>query len=422
MSNTVALSRLVDAQPFLPKSFKPSNHSTAPPPATTLAPSAVATKPAVVGAKDPSKIQYSASQLRQLRAKLYDSPEAVVATPLLQSSVAVARSGLLAPPQHRGAPRQQQYNDPSSDSARSPPLAATNPEAWPLPNEVTKGADVVVEELTLRESRRQNFLKKKAERKSKAKNKKQNKKDNSNDAKNDGNQNKSKPVPPFAAVSVTAARAPQYPIPLEEMVAQSPSEIIHTVEHIVPPFLLQTFEVITAALAVETALPQRRYPASLCRLVLTFLCAEEGFHLLAPASGTTTGEAQYAMYMTLLGFDRLRDNSTPVYTQLSQRWRLFTPPSLQFQYFLKFRDWEPPEGVTGMLVHRQKPVLAACITLNVVALVVLAKLRFWIVPDSWFVRGSPLLSYWDSSVDALRCFENLCDHFMEQKSRQGSVS
>jgi hypothetical protein len=108
-----------------------------------------------------------------------------------------------------------------------------------------------------------------------------------------------------------------------------------------------------------------------------FLCGP-GYHLAPPKADRHDA---WAAMMARLKFDLIRDNATPIYTELSKNWKKRHSPFEQFAHFLFFRDSMPAHATYNMLTHAQKPALIAAMAGDTTAFVMLARLGFAVPSD-----------------------------------------
>jgi len=122
-------------------------------------------------------------------------------------------------------------------------------------------------------------------------------------------------------------------------------------------------------------------PAAVAR-IKQFLCGP-GFHSAPPKANN---DDAWNALLSRLRFDAIRDNRTPIYTELSKHWKKRHTPFEQFAHFLSFRDSMPVHFTLNMLTHGQKPALVAALCGDTTAFVLLARLGFAIPSDVQWER------------------------------------
>jgi hypothetical protein len=147
-------------------------------------------------------------------------------------------------------------------------------------------------------------------------------------------------------------------------------------------FLLQdpqvVFGQIELQLVFDSPLSTRRMknmktgaPAAF-NMIKQFLCGP-GYHMHPPKADN---HEAWTNLLARLRFDWIRDNRTPIFTELSKHWKKRHTPFEQFAHFLFFRDSLPARPTVNMLTHAQKPVLVAAMAGDTPAFVLLARLGF----------------------------------------------
>ena len=119
------------------------------------------------------------------------------------------------------------------------------------------------------------------------------------------------------------------------------------------------------------------------QLIQEYLLGVDGVRVCVPPPPATE-HPTWETYGRLLGFHRIRDNVTCIYTELSPQWRKRTTPFEQFLHFYAFRRDTPRHPTKAMLTHAEKPTLVAALAGDPAAFVRLAQLGFRVFPDRYF--------------------------------------
>ncbi|KEG13994.1 hypothetical protein DQ04_00681180 [Trypanosoma grayi] len=122
-----------------------------------------------------------------------------------------------------------------------------------------------------------------------------------------------------------------------------------------------------------------RHPSVVDR-IRQYLCGE-GYHLPLPS---VTAHEEWQALNSMLKFDWVRDNRTRIFTEISKRWKKRHTQFEQFVHFFEFRDDRPVHPVKNMLTHSAKPVLVSVLSGDVLAVVLLARLGFFVPPDYYW--------------------------------------
>lgn len=107
----------------------------------------------------------------------------------------------------------------------------------------------------------------------------------------------------------------------------------------------------------------------------------EGYHLALPK---VTAHEEWRTAMQLLRFDAIRDNRTRVITDLSKYWKKRHTLFEQFVSFFSYRDDVPTMEVKNILTPSVKPGMVAMLTGDIVAVILLHHLGFFIPPDYYW--------------------------------------
>ncbi|PWV13862.1 hypothetical protein C3747_40g248 [Trypanosoma cruzi] len=111
-----------------------------------------------------------------------------------------------------------------------------------------------------------------------------------------------------------------------------------------------------------------------------YLCGE-GYHLPLP---NVTAHEQWQALNSMLKFDWIRDSRTRIFTEISKRWKKRHTQFEQFVHFFEYRDDRPLHPVKNMLTHSAKPVLVSILSGDALAVVLLARLGFFVPPDYYW--------------------------------------
>ncbi|KAG8344317.1 hypothetical protein ERJ75_001446600 [Trypanosoma vivax] len=155
--------------------------------------------------------------------------------------------------------------------------------------------------------------------------------------------------------------------------------------------------------------------------VRDFLCGE-GYHLPLPK---VTEHSQWQTLNSLLKFDWIRDNRTRIFTEISKKWKKRRTQFEQFVHFYEYRDARPVRRVKNMLTHCTKPVLVSLLSGDIFAVVILARLGFFVPPDYYwdifpFFRETLLRKDRDGRLYST--MRHLCLHLAErQRAIRGDV-
>lgn len=144
-------------------------------------------------------------------------------------------------------------------------------------------------------------------------------------------------------------------------------------------------------------------------LVKEFLCGG-GFHISPPPIAASE---KWDILLERLKFTWIRDNRTRIFTELSRHWKRSHSPFEQFMHFFFYRKAVPLHKTKGMMLHRQKPVIVACLAGDIEATVLLCELGFEVPSDLMWER----LPYFKECLDPkLYCvLRHLCVHYFRQQ-------
>lgn len=149
--------------------------------------------------------------------------------------------------------------------------------------------------------------------------------------------------------------------------------------------------------------------------VRQFLCGE-GFHLPLPR---VTAHQEWKTLNLMLKFDWIRDSRTRIFTEISKRWKKRHTQFEQFVYFFEYRDDRPVYPVKNMLTQSTKPVLVSVLSGDVLAVVLLARLGFFVPPDYYW----DIFAFFEESLlrksrdkRAYHLMRHLCLHLAERQS------
>jgi hypothetical protein len=185
-------------------------------------------------------------------------------------------------------------------------------------------------------------------------------------------------------------------------------------------FLTQGGEVVLSSLAVLLAFEHRKtsmrmkrlaekYPQTK-RLVHQFLCGE-GFHIPPPPLGN---DEAWGRMLRRLKFDYIRDNRTKIYTELSKNWKKGHTQFEQFVHFAYYRDAVTAWPTKAMITHSQKPILVACITGDIDAMILLAELGYFVPSDAFW----DILPYFGQLDEATYfTLRHLCLYYFKKQQR-----
>ncbi|CBH16233.1 hypothetical protein, conserved [Trypanosoma brucei gambiense DAL972] len=156
-----------------------------------------------------------------------------------------------------------------------------------------------------------------------------------------------------------------------------------------------------------------RHP-NIVSLIREYLCGE-GYHLPLPK---ITEHKQWQELNSILKFDWIRDNRTRVFTEISRRWKQRHTQFEQFVHFFGYRDAKPQHQVKNMLTNCAKPVFISILSGDIVAVVLLARLEFFVPPDYYwdiFPYFAETLLKKGSDGKTYAVMRHLCQHFHERQ-------
>ncbi|RNF04994.1 hypothetical protein TraAM80_04832 [Trypanosoma rangeli] len=171
------------------------------------------------------------------------------------------------------------------------------------------------------------------------------------------------------------------------------------------------FEARQSSLRLRTLAEQ--HPAVVDR-IRQYLCGE-GYHLPLPS---VTAHEQWQALNLMLKFDWIRDSRTRIFTEISKRWKKRHTHFEQFVHFFEYRDDRPLHPVKNMLTHSAKPVLVSVLSGDVLAVVLLARLGFFVPPDYYwdiFPFFSQALLTGDGDGQMYHLMRHLCLHLEERQ-------
>lgn len=148
-------------------------------------------------------------------------------------------------------------------------------------------------------------------------------------------------------------------------------------------------------------------------IVKQFLCGD-GFHIPPPS---IAAHEKWQVLLERLKFTWIRDNRTRIYTELSRNWKRTHSPFEQFMHFYFFRTAMPFHKTKGMLLHRQKPVIIACLAGDIEAVVLLCELGFEVPSDLLWERLPYFKEYLDPKVYCV--LRHLCVHYYRAQLQAG---
>nr|CCC94142.1 conserved hypothetical protein [Trypanosoma congolense IL3000] len=153
-------------------------------------------------------------------------------------------------------------------------------------------------------------------------------------------------------------------------------------------------------------------------LIREYLCGE-GYHMSLPK---VTDHEQWRVLNATLKFDWIRDNRTRVFTEISKRWKARHTQFEQFVHFFGYRDAQPKHQVKTMLTHCAKPVFVSILSGDVVAVVLLARMGFFVPPDYYwniFPHFAESLLRKGNDGTLYLLMRHLCLHFSVQQQALG---
>ncbi|KAH9578315.1 hypothetical protein LSM04_001880 [Trypanosoma melophagium] len=152
-----------------------------------------------------------------------------------------------------------------------------------------------------------------------------------------------------------------------------------------------------------------------------YLCGE-GYHLPLPS---VISHEDWQTLNSILKFDWIRDNRTRIFTEISKRWKKRHTQFEQFVHFFEYRDDRPLHPVKNMLTHSTTPVLVSVLSGDVMAVVLLARLGFFVPPDYYwdiFSFFAESLLPKSSDGEMYNLMRHLCLHLAErQQALRGDV-
>lgn len=198
----------------------------------------------------------------------------------------------------------------------------------------------------------------------------------------------------YHCVHCASARVHREPCPAVSMLMQQVHRLVLRSKY--GACLMQTGEVVWGLLQLalvfevkQSSLRMRRLaercPAAV-RVVAEYLCGD-GYHMPLPA---VTDHEAWSGLSQLLCFDAIRDNRTRIKTDLSKHWRRRRTPFEQFVFFFTHRDDRPRVQVRNIITRSVKPGMVAMLSGDVVAMVLLSRLGFFVPPDKYW-RVYPFL-------------------------------
>ncbi|RNF15603.1 uncharacterized protein Tco025E_05467 [Trypanosoma conorhini] len=171
------------------------------------------------------------------------------------------------------------------------------------------------------------------------------------------------------------------------------------------------FEARQSSLRLRTL--AERHPEVVDR-IRQYLCGE-GYHLPLPS---VTAHEQWQALNSMLKFDWIRDSRTRIFTEISKRWKKRHTQFEQFVHFFEYRDDRPLHPVKNMLTHSAKPVLVSVLSGDVLAVVLLARLGFFVPPDYYwdiFPFFSQALLMGNGDGQMYHLMRHLCLHLEERQ-------